>query len=91
MADTNPGKTQSSEALDAVLNKGGADAEQIRDKFHRTMLWRLRSGKRSPELQTAVDIEKITGGKVTAEGWTLKIECAPESALNELGSKRGAA
>lgn len=43
-------------------------AEQL--QIHRTMLWRFVSGDRKPDLETALKIQRLTGGKVPADGWS---------------------
>ena len=78
MPETNPGDTISSLALGALLDdKENPHAQAIAGRFHRTMLWRLRTGRRSPDLETAAEVEKLSGGLVTAVGWTQKTAKEP--------------
>lgn len=70
MSDANPKPSESSVALDQFLKDAGeAEMEALSARFHRTMLWKLRTGRRGPELETAVELERLTGGKVSAAGW----------------------
>lgn len=61
--------SESSVALAAVLEEGGEHAAAITARFHRTMLWRLRTGRRLPELETAIVLQDLSGGRVDAAGW----------------------
>ena len=51
------------------MTEGGPAADAVRGAFHRTILYKLRTGRRGPELATAVQIERLTGGRVSTEGW----------------------
>lgn len=62
--------SRSSVALDELLDRGGDAAEAIRTRFHRTMLWRLRTGRRLPEIETATELHRLSGGRVPIDGWT---------------------
>jgi hypothetical protein len=77
MPDANPGPTVSSAKLDALLNQESPESSAIRLRFHRTMLWRLRTGKRSPDLETASLLQSLSGGKIAAVGWTQHVAQAP--------------
>jgi hypothetical protein len=72
MSTAKPGKTDSSEALDALLDTESIEAVAIKKRFHRTMLWRFREGHRSPDLQTAIEIQKLSGMRVRADGWLIR-------------------
>lgn len=91
MADTNPGATVSSRALDSLLDTDTPQSKAIKSRFHRTMLWRLRTGRRSPDLDTAAEIEKLTRGTrpVTAIGWTLKKGAPPSESTAAPTRKTG--
>lgn len=66
---TNPGPSESSEALQRLLEGESEYSIAIKGRFHRTVLWRLVTGRRSPDLVTAVDIDDLTGGGVPVKGW----------------------
>jgi len=76
MATAIPGPTDSSEALDGLLEKDVPETRAILKRFHRTMLWRFRTGRRSPDLQTAIELQKLSGQKVPAAGWGLRKKSA---------------
>jgi len=69
MSETNPGPSESSVALDEVLQEDGVESRAIAERFHRTMLWRLRTGRRSPDLKTAGELQELSAGRVDALGW----------------------
>jgi hypothetical protein len=65
-------ESPSSRALDALLDSEEGDAlkEAFRlENFHRTVLWRYRTGRGKPEVGGAAKIERITDGRVPANGW----------------------
>lgn len=64
--------SESSRLLDALLSEGGDVAALLVATFHRTTLWRLRTGRRRPEMDTANDIARITHGRVPVTGWVAK-------------------
>jgi hypothetical protein len=66
--------------LDALLDETSPEAEAIKLRFHRTMLWRLRTGRRSPDLQTAIQIGELSKERVPAAGWGVKAAMAPGAA-----------
>jgi hypothetical protein len=73
----------SSRALDALLDDDNPESKELKEifeaeKIHRTVLWRYRTGRGKPEVGGAAKIERITGGRVPANGWE-DIEKAPDS------------
>lgn len=38
-------------------------------KFHRTLLWRYRTGRSKPDVVIAGWLDEVTGGRVSAKGW----------------------
>lgn len=76
MGDANPGPSASSASLDALLEETSPEAEAIRLRFHRTMLWRLRTGRRSPDLQTAIELGELSKERVPAAGWGVRASSA---------------
>lgn len=71
MGDAKPGCSASSAALDALLGGESPESTAITARFHRTMLWRLRTGRRFPDLQSAIEIERLSAGQVPASGWEI--------------------
>lgn len=72
-------ESDSSRALDALLNEGGDFARAVADAFtaekiHRTVVWRYRNGRGKPDADTIAKIERITRGRVPANGWEDKPE-----------------
>ena len=63
--------SRSSKALDHLLDVGGPEAESIKSEsgIHRTVLWRYRTGKGKPDADTVAILDRLTGGKVPANGW----------------------
>ena len=62
--------SQSSRALDALLDEGGTEAEAIKSSaIHRTVLWRYRKGKGKPDAETVALLERLSAGRVPANGW----------------------
>jgi hypothetical protein len=65
----------SSRALDALLDEDTPEAKEIKAAFaapggvHRTVLWRYRKGYGKPDAETVAKIERVTGGRVPANGW----------------------
>ncbi|HMI84653.1 MAG TPA: hypothetical protein VK550_11195 [Polyangiaceae bacterium] len=47
-------------------------ARAIRAAFHRTALWRFRTGRGLPDLRTAVDLCELSGGRVVERDWFAK-------------------
>jgi hypothetical protein len=63
-------ESQSSRALDALLNRGGPAAEAIKtSSIHRTMLWRYRTGRGKPDAKSIALLEQLSGGEVPGNGW----------------------
>jgi hypothetical protein len=48
-------------------------ADAIRRRFHRTELWRLRTGRRVAELDTADFIERATKGRIPVQWWRQRV------------------
>jgi hypothetical protein len=78
MADThkrkprNPGPLPpAGEALAEVLKTNGKMAQAIKKRFHRTMLWRWKTGRGTPDLHSAPELQKLSRGRVRADGWTV--------------------
>lgn len=55
--------------MDAVLHEDGSPAEAIRERFHRTMLWNFRTGRRKPDADGIAVLHKLTEGRIAAHGW----------------------
>lgn len=64
-----PASSPASRALDALLTEGGPEAEKVAARFHRTMLWRFRTGRRMPDIVTASALHALSGGRVAIDGW----------------------
>lgn len=74
--DTCRGPSVASRALDDFCKENNDEAEALRNGrcgVHRTVIWRLRTGRRSPDLSTAALIEKATGGRVRTTDWAVRI------------------
>jgi hypothetical protein len=76
-------ESKSSIALDALLKAGGPEAEAISDeatsKIHRTQVWKYRTGRRKPDAETIARLERLSEGRVPANGWEdLSVEQAAE-------------
>lgn len=68
------GPSASSRSLDTLLDEGGPEAEAIKDavkagSIHRTALWRYRKGTRKPDADGVALLDRLSGGKVAANGW----------------------
>lgn len=61
--------TRASKELDRILDERGPRAEALKVRFHRTHLWRLRTGRRVANLSTAEKIEKVSKGAIRAKWW----------------------
>lgn len=61
--------SRSSIALDGLLRAGGEVAERIEERFHRTLLWRYRTGAGKPSAPQAAELQELSGGVVMADGW----------------------
>ena len=59
----------SSEALGRLLLGDGPIARILRKQYERSMLWRPRSGRRTPSLGTAFDLAKVTHGRLSLQAW----------------------
>ena len=62
-------------ALANLLDVDGSGATEIRNRFHWTNLWRLKTGLDAGEppagLEAAVDMEDLSHGVVTVRDWTV--------------------
>jgi hypothetical protein len=67
MADT--ARSVASDKLDAVLLKGGPVAKALLRRYHRTVLWRLRTGRRSAAADTRQTVAELTGRKIAPADW----------------------
>jgi hypothetical protein len=56
-------------ALHRFLEEKTPEAKAVRDKYHYTALWRYRTGQRKPGVEIAADLERMTNGRVPANGW----------------------
>lgn len=56
-------------ALSIVLSEDGQAARAITARFHRTLLWRLTTGRGLPDLATATELETLSGGRIDATKW----------------------
>ena len=73
--------TASASCMLAVLEADGPEARALESAFHRTLLWRWCKGRRGvPNVENAFRIEALTGGLVTARGWTIPASAAPSVA-----------
>lgn len=63
--------SKSARALVRVLDEGGPLAEKIRGRFHYTVLWRWKTGRRAAGRATAFELEKMSGGQIPADGWPM--------------------
>lgn len=64
--------------LGAVLDEGGEVAGAIRQRFDRSMLWRLRTGRRQyPQMCSAVVLRELTGGRISLDGWAVRRASGP--------------
>lgn len=66
--------SHSSVALDELFNEGTEEAKAMKAELegkaaHRTVLWRYRKGLSKPDAETVAVIERITHGRVPANGW----------------------
>lgn len=61
--------SKSSEALDALLDEDCPEARAIIDAYHRTVLWRYRTGRGKPDADGVAEIERLSGKRVPANGW----------------------
>ena len=62
-------RSVASDKLDAVLAKGGPVAAALLRRYHRTVLWRLRTGRRSAAPDTRDTIAELTGYKIALVDW----------------------
>lgn len=62
---------ESEEPLDIEVAKAVTEAKNADGKtaFHRTDLWRYRTGKGKPSADSIALLERLTGGRVPANGW----------------------
>jgi len=65
--------TKGSRELDRIMAEDGPLARAIQRKFHRSVLWRLRTGRRQPELESAVLMAKVTKGRLPESYWTIPV------------------
>ena len=68
------GPSVSSRSLDTLLDGGGPEADAIKEAvkagdIHRTALWRYRKGTRKPDADGVALLERLSCGKVPANGW----------------------
>lgn len=63
-------ESRSSRSLDALLDADCDEARSIRGStIHRTVLWRYRTGKGKPAAAAAAELDRLSNGKVPANGW----------------------
>ncbi len=63
--------------LAKILRESQELAQRLTKRVHRSMLWRYSTGRSIPDLERAVLLEDLTGGRLTARGW---IQPAPADA-----------
>jgi hypothetical protein len=64
--------------LDEVLKTDTESATRIRAHFHRSQLFRYRSGRGRPSAEAIVWLDAVTGGVVAATGWSAAADRAAE-------------
>jgi hypothetical protein len=64
-----PRPSRASNELDVILHEEGPLAESIRKHFTRTHLWRLRTGRRRPDIDGMVLLRKLTRGRIILDWW----------------------
>ncbi len=69
VAERGPGPSESSTRLARLLADDVRAAQRLRAAVDRTLLWRVAAGVRRPSLQVAVDLQRLTGGRVSCAGW----------------------
>lgn len=73
--------SMAAKGLDEALNGDKALTKRLEEKgVHRTMLWRFRTGRGKPSVETAALIERETGGLAPASGWEDPEQSKPETA-----------
>lgn len=68
---TNGNMSTSSQELERLIRLGGPEAEAVKALTSRSTLWRWRRGTRVPSATEAGDIERITRGRIPANGWNV--------------------
>jgi len=66
-------RTKGSRELDKILVEEGRLARAIKREFHRSVLWRYRTGRRLPELDGAVLIAKLTKRRIPEAYWLIPV------------------
>ncbi len=74
-------ETESSKALDALFKSEDERDRKLIDALyakgiHPVNLWKYRQRRGRPDLDTAITIAEITGGRVSIEGWRPKTKAA---------------
>ncbi|WP_437948696.1 hypothetical protein WME98_50110 [Sorangium sp. So ce296] len=80
MDDAAASLPRSARALARILGHRGDLARKLRREVDRTVLWKLSTGKRLPELATAVRLHKLSHGRISVFGWA---EEDPEQPAND--------
>lgn len=74
----------SARALLESLQTGGKTAIAIRERFHRTMLWRWTTGRGVPDRASAQELHILSRGRVRKDGWAAERKRGAEPAADTL-------
>jgi hypothetical protein len=69
-------KSKAATALAAILATPGKTQDALRARYHRTQLWRWASGRGRPDHDNASELQKLSRGRVRADGWAVVAEVA---------------
>jgi len=72
MSNTERQVPESGAALAAVLNEEQEAATKIRERIHRSQLWRYTTGRGQPDANQIAFMHRVTKGRIAADGWALK-------------------
>lgn len=61
--------SQSAIELHRLLEEKSAEADAIKERFHRTVLWKWRTGRGKPSADVLGILEQLSGGRVRANDW----------------------
>lgn len=66
MAQTKP---TACSVLAEILDENGEPAKAIKARFHPTMISRWKHAARLPDLQSAIELSRLTDGRLPPELW----------------------
>lgn len=83
------GPSAAARALSEVLDEDGEMARALKKHFHYTMLWKYKTGRRRPALESATKMHELTFGRIQESQWYVPKRTTKPDASPAKRARRG--